>query len=147
MYEERNIILFKPFHFKDGSNPKNKFFVVLKNIDGFCILASLPTSNITIPQNIYKNYGCIESIENDLNCFVIPPNITVTDCEKSFDLDTLLHGTLIDKYSVESLIMLHPIENEHYEIWGKMKKGLFRAIVGCFANSSSVKNKYKKILK
>ena len=45
MFETGNLLLFKPFLFKNGASPKNKFMVVLgKDADGSMVLASLPTS-------------------------------------------------------------------------------------------------------
>ena len=45
MFEEGNLLLFRPFIFKNGATPKDKFFLVLeKDIQGGLLLASLPTS-------------------------------------------------------------------------------------------------------
>ena len=45
MFEEGNLLLFRPFIFKNGVTPKDKFFLVLgKDIQGGLLLASLPTS-------------------------------------------------------------------------------------------------------
>ena len=45
MFEEGNLLLFRPFMFKNGATPKDKFFLVLGNVDGNLLLASLPTSD------------------------------------------------------------------------------------------------------
>lgn len=34
MFEKGNLLLFRPFVFKNGAKPKDKFFLVLENIDG-----------------------------------------------------------------------------------------------------------------
>lgn len=44
MFEEGNLLLFRPFLFKNGAEPQDKFFLVLKKIESNILLASLPTS-------------------------------------------------------------------------------------------------------
>ena len=73
MFSERDILYFSPFYFKNGNKPKNKFFVVLKELDGKTIIASLPTSHDHIPKQSEVDRGCIEIIESCLNCFVMSP--------------------------------------------------------------------------
>lgn len=44
VFEEGNLLFFRPFLFKNGADPQDKFFLVLKKMDGDILLASLPTS-------------------------------------------------------------------------------------------------------
>lgn len=43
MFKEGNILYFNPFYFENGNTPKPKYFLVLKEVDGQLVLASLPT--------------------------------------------------------------------------------------------------------
>ena len=50
MFEEGNLLFFSPFLFKNGAEPQDKFFLVLKKLDGDILLASLPTSKTMYPR-------------------------------------------------------------------------------------------------
>ena len=60
MFEEGNLLLFHPFVFKNGTTPKDKFFLVLGNIDGELLLASLPTSKDHVPYGVDVKQGCLD---------------------------------------------------------------------------------------
>ena len=90
------MIYFDPFYFKNGNTAKTKYFVVLKNIDNKIILASLPTRKDNIPDINVKDHGCVELPDINMNCFVISPNIVVTECRKYFVFKTHLYGYQID---------------------------------------------------
>lgn len=146
MFEEGNIIYFTPFYFKNGNSAKPKYFVVLKNENDINVLASLPTRKDFVPEkNVIEN-GCVELPEINFNCFVISDQIQVTECGKVFDFKTHIYGHQIDIYEVHSLKEIYPIENTDYEVWGKMKKDIFVALIDCLKTSRSVKQKLKKIL-
>lgn len=146
MFEEGAIIYFDPFYFKNGNTAKPKYFVVLKNQANQNILASLPTRTDSIPKKEEIVNGCIELPSINLNCFVISDDIEVTDCGKTFDFKTHIYGHQIDVYEIEFLKEIYPLESTDYEIWGKMKDELFRALIECLKNSKSVKRKYRRIL-
>lgn len=56
MFEEGSLLLFRPFIFKNGVTPKDKFFLVLgKDIQGGLLLASLPTSKDHVPSDVEVN--------------------------------------------------------------------------------------------
>lgn len=144
---EGSIIYFTPFYFKNGkSAAKNKYFVVLKNIDGKSIVASLPTQKDHIPEHLMIKYGCIECAEINFNCFVFPSDIEVTECGKNFEFTTHLYGAFLDDYDINMLRDIYPKEGSDYMIWGQMKSELFSDLLRCFKNSKSVKRKYKKLL-
>ncbi len=69
MFEEGTLLLFRPFIFPDGGEPKQKFFVVLKNVDGDMLLASLPTSKDHVPADIELKQGCLEIPERMVKVF------------------------------------------------------------------------------
>lgn len=146
MFEERNLIYFDPFYFKNGNTAKPKYFVVLKRLGNKSVLASLPTRKDNIPSTNIAESGCIELPDINLNCFVLPNNIEVTDCGKSFTFKTYLYGHQIDEYDIDLLQDIYPNEGSDYEILGKIKLDLFAALIDCFKNSKSVKRKYRKLL-
>lgn len=146
MYSERNILYFTPFHFKNGHPPKPKFFIVIKIIEGKTVLASLPTSVDSIPTKDEVESGCIELPEIGLNCFVISPKVSITECNKRFNVRTFIHGYQLDTHDIESLKRTYKIEMSDYEIFGKMKSEIFTELIKCLKNSKSVKQKYIKVL-
>lgn len=146
MYTQGNIIYFDPFYFKNGNKAKEKYFVVLKTFDHKTILASLPTRKDSIPEKDVIENGCIELPDINMNCFVISPNIAVTECGKHFDFKTHLYGYEIDSYENESMLEIYQIEGTDYIIWGKMKKQIYDALMECFKKSKSVKRKFKVLL-
>ncbi len=147
MYEAGTILYFTPYYFKNGkSEPKNKYFVILKNINDAYILASLPTRKDHIPQKDLVARGCIELPEIDLNCFIISKAEFVTTCSKKFDFTTHIYGKQINTENIDYLKNNYPTENENYEVWGKMKKRLFEELINCLKNSDAISKKYAKLL-
>lgn len=146
MIEERNLIYFDPFYFKNGNTAKPKYFVVLKQLGSKSVLASLPTRKDNIPSTEDAEIGCIELPDINLNCFVFPNNLEITDCGKSFAFKTYLYGHQIDEYDIDLLQDIYPNEGSDYEILGKIKPKLFAALIDCFKSSKSVKRKYRKLL-
>ena len=68
MFEEGNLLLFRPFIFKNGATPKDKFFLVLgKDIQGGLLLASLPTSKDHVPSDVEVKHGCLDMPRNLLS--------------------------------------------------------------------------------
>jgi hypothetical protein len=66
MLEERNIIRFDPFYFKNGNTAKPKYFLVLKQSEHNTVIASLPTRRSLIPQDANIELGCLEMTEINL---------------------------------------------------------------------------------
>lgn len=53
MFETGNLLFFRPFIFKNGAEPQDKFMVVLGlDTNGNMVLASLPTSKDHVPSDI-----------------------------------------------------------------------------------------------
>lgn len=146
MLTEGNILYFDPFYFKSGNKSKAKYFVVLKIFGGNFVLASLPTSIDTIPQKYELEFGCLELPNINFHCFVFQPNISVTECGRSFPLRTLLFGHQLDEYSIQILNSVYPVEGVDYTVWGKLRPDVFQDLLSCFRTSQSVKRKYKRIL-
>lgn len=146
MLEEKNILFFKPFTFKNGDS-KDKFFVVLKTFDnGNSLLASLPSSQDYVPERYETQSGCIEAPEINFNCYVINNGLEVTECGKQFHKRTYLYGIGLDQYNSIDLNNKYPNEGYDYEIFGKMKENIFNDIIDCFKKSNIIKRKFIKIL-
>ncbi len=74
MFEEGNLLFFRPFLFKNGATPENKFFLVLKKLDGDILLASLPTSkNHVLPYLILTLFGLPSSTVGDNMSYLFYP--------------------------------------------------------------------------
>lgn len=144
MFEEGNIIYFDPFYFKNGNTAKAKYFIILKNRSQNTIIASLPTRKDSVPPKNTIHYGCVEEPEINLNCFVIPNDLVITECGKKFDFTTFIYGHQIDDYEIQKMNEIYPIESVDYMIWGKMKTEIFSELIYCLSTSKTLKNKYKK---
>ena len=146
MYTAGKLIYFDPFHFKDGSHPKPKYFLVLKVIGDNAILASLPSSVNHLPRSQPLNHGCLEIPEACINCYIFEPGRPITTSGWSFTFHTMLYGSWLDDYEISSLEKNYPIAGVDYEVVGDLTEVELNSIVHCFANSSSVKRKYRRIL-
>jgi hypothetical protein len=146
VYTAGKLIYFDPFHFKDGSQPKPKYFLVLKAIGDNAILASLPSSVNHLPRNQALNHGCLEIPEACINCYIFEAGRPITTSGWSFSFHTMLYGNWLDDYEVSTLEKNYPIAGVDYEIVGELTAIELNSIIHCFANSSSVKRKYRRIL-
>ena len=52
MFEQGQLLKFTPFTFKNGANPKPKYFIVLGRMKEDVVIASLPTSKDHIPETM-----------------------------------------------------------------------------------------------
>ncbi|HXD94016.1 MAG TPA: hypothetical protein VNX01_12445 [Bacteroidia bacterium] len=146
MYTPGNLIYFDPFYFKDGSESKPKYFLVLKVIGDSAILASLPSSVDHLPRNLQINHGCIEIPEGNINCYVFKSNLPITKNDWSFKFDTFLYGQWIDDFSISLLQDIYPVEEIDYKIIGELTDLELKSVIDCFAKSATVKRKYKRML-
>ncbi|MGL4909147.1 MAG: hypothetical protein ACRC3G_07425 [Bacteroidales bacterium] len=146
MYSEGTIIYFTPFYFKNGNTAKNKYFLVLKNIDNKLLLATLPSSQKFLPNSLSENEGCIKELDINISCFAISKTMKVTECGKQFPCKTYLYATNVDEYEVNTMQDIYKKADKDYCIWGKMNAELFALIQDCFKNSELVKRKFKRRL-
>jgi hypothetical protein len=147
MFKTGQVLYFTPFYFKDASPSKPKYFIVLKVLDGGdVVLVSLPSSQRYLPSSVTVTHGCVEIPDACISCYIFEAKRPVTDGGWSFQLDTFLYGQYLDTYEVALLEEIYPIEGVDYEIIGKLTQQELRAVVQCFANSSSVKRKIKRLL-
>lgn len=147
MYTEGNILYFKPFYFKNGNTPKNKYFVVLKVTEQSLLVASLPSSQDHIPAHIVQKTGCIEIPDCNINCFIFLPDEPVTTCNKPFPLPTYIYGSQLDFYELAEMQNTYPLEGVHYELFGKMRPDLFHKLLYCLKHSNSVRLKFTRLLR
>lgn len=140
-----NLLLFKPFYFPDGGKPTPKFFLVLYKEEKDALLVSLPTSKDHIPTDIEAESGCIELPERNINAFILPKGVLVTE-DFSFKCNTFIYGCNLHEYSMKNI--LQPIEDKSSEVTiiGKIKSNLFYEIIKCLKESSAVKNRYRRKL-
>lgn len=146
MLEEKNIIYFDPFYFKNGNAAKPKYFVVLKVESNNTIIASLPSSKNYLPNDLHNESGCIEDPERDLNCFVITTSEIATECGKSLPLKTYIYGHQLDDFEISYLKSIYRNEGIDFTIFGKMDNNLYSKLIDCLKKSSTVKNKFRKKL-
>ena len=152
MFEAGNLLFFKPFVFKNGASPKNKFMVVLgQDAMGNMILASLPTSKDHVPGDIEVKGGCIDLSDRQVNVFVFPAgeNITVAQtggAPFSFDVNTFIYGSDLDTYPIVTFYQQIAEKLAEVELIGRISENYFTALKECLKNSRMVKNKYKRIL-
>jgi hypothetical protein len=146
VYTAGKLIYFDPFHFKDGSQPKPKYFLVLKVIADNAIIASLPSSVNHLPRNQALKHGCLEIPDACINCYIFEPGRPITKSGWSFPLQTMLYGNWLDDFEISVLEANYHIEGVDYEIIGELTENELNGVISCFANSSIVKRKYRRIL-
>lgn len=146
MYTDGNIIYFDPFYFKDGSDSKRKYFLVLKTIGDNAILASLPSSVIHLPNFVEIKHGCVNIAESCIGCYIFQENRAITKCGWSFDLNTFLYSNWVDDYDISALKETYQIEGLEYEIIGQLTDDELGHVLDCFKNSTIIKRRYKKML-
>ena len=146
MYEEGTVIYFTPFYFLNGGNPKSKYCIVLKLINGKSVLVSLTTTRDSVPLDREIKHGCIDAPEINFNCFVISPDIEITTNKKKMPLQSFIYGYRLEEYEILLLNDRYVHEGVDYEIFGKLKDDVFEAIINCLKDSKAVKNKYIRVL-
>lgn len=146
MFTPGNILYFTPFYFKNGAASKNKYFIVLKDVDGQLVLASLPSSRIKLPHRIPEDHGCIEVPEGCINCYLFVRDRVIGQNGFAFPALTAIYGQEIDIYEKQVIESQYPLENVHYTIIDCLLPEELEIVLACLRNSSSVTRKYKKIL-
>ena len=146
MYHAGSIIYFPIFYFKNGARSKAKYFLVLKEVGSDLLLVSLPSSVDHLPRFVDQLHGCLEIPEGNICCYIFKAGQVICENEWAFERDTYLYGEYIDQYEINLLNDIYPIENIDFDIIGTLTKEELSAVCACFANSASVKQKYKRLL-
>lgn len=97
MFEEGNLLFFRPFLFKNGAESQDKFFLVLKKLEGDILLASLPTSKDHVPSDLEVKHGCLNIPERMFNVFVLLSGENVAVSRK---MEHLLRSRKIHSFMV-----------------------------------------------
>ena len=150
MFEEGNLLLFRPFLFKNGATPKDKFFVVLKELEGNILLASLPTSKDHVPSDMEVKHGCLDMPERFVNVFVFLSDEEIAFKDDgirfSFRKNTFIYGADLDVYPTSQFNLQERMAQTVIEKIGKLDDDIFNELVSCLAGSKAVKNKFRKML-
>lgn len=151
MFEERNLLFFRPFLFKNGAKPQDKFFLVLKKLDGDILLASLPTSKDHIPSDLDVKYGCLNIPERMFNVFVFLAGENVAVKEDgtpfAFKKNTFIYGVNLDIYPAEQFDLQERMAQTSIEKIGLLEENIFNDLIVCLSESKIVKNKFRRMLK
>lgn len=150
MFDEGNLLYFDTFKFEDGTS-KPKFFIVLKNIDGLSVLASLPTSKDHIPSDVDVHAGCYELPERCVNVYVFMADVVIAvnidnGRDFSFNKNTFIYGADLNMYPVGAFLQQSLKGETTIKVIGKLKPDVFADLKCCLKNSVHVKNKYRKLL-
>ena len=151
MFKEGYLLYFEPFFFKNGSLPKNKFFIVVKNDENGLLLASLPTSKDHIPADLDVHSGVYEIKERGVSIFVFLANEEiatepVTNKRFAFPRNTFLYAEQLEEYPLLSLQNQYESGLTKVHVVGILDKGIFQAIREFFKQSAKVRRKLKKLL-
>lgn len=150
MFEEGNLLLFHPFLFKNGATPKDKFFVVLKELEENILLASLPTSKDHVPSDMEVKRGCLDRAERFVNVFVFLSGEEVATKDDgtrfSFSKNTFIYGADLDVYPTSQFELQERMAQTSIEKIGKLDDGIFGELLSCLAGSKVVKNKFRRLL-
>lgn len=151
MFEEGNILYFNPFYFENGNTPKPKYFLVLKNVEGNLVLASLPTSHDHIPGHIEKVHGCIDDDAINFNCYYFQEGKNIAynereDCDFSFPRDTYVYGYRIAFFDLAKFEKQIASSETILTYKGKLYQKEMLCITECLRNSSSVRRMFRKLL-
>lgn len=150
MFEEGNLLLFRPFLFKNGATPQDKFFLVLKKMAGDILLASLPTSKDHVPSDLDVKHGCLDIPGRILNVFVFLANENVAVKENgtyfAFDKYTFIYGADIDTYPIEKFDFQERMAQTSIEKIGTLDEIVFKELIACLSESKMVKNRFRRML-
>jgi hypothetical protein len=140
------ILYFKDFKFKDGGDPKNKYFIILKKTDDKVVVNCLPTRVNRVPAFASElEHGCINKDDRCFNCYSFKLGQCICDNGFSFGERTFIYGDRVDTYQIDYLLNTYKL-GESFLIEGKLLERELQNIIDCLVNSSSTKKKYKKLL-
>jgi hypothetical protein len=146
VYTPGKLIYFDPFHFKNGSASKPKYFLVLKVVENKVVLACLPSSVNHLPLDRPIVHGCLEVPEACISCYIFEKSRPITTSGWAFPFHTMLYGNWLDDFPLETLSDNYPIAGVDYEIVGDLTDVELKSVIDCFSTSATVKRKYKKWL-
>lgn len=151
MFKEGRLLYFEPFFFKNGNLPKNKYFLVIKDVDGELLLASLPTSQDHIPQGMDIRNGIYEIPNSRLSAFVFIAGKEIathpsTKRRFSFSKNTFIYAEELDTYPESFFIEQVSQGKTKISIIGDIDKPIYDDIVSFLHGSCTIRRKYRKLL-
>ena len=141
MYQTGELIKFTPFVFKNGSQPKTKYCIVLGQIDDKVLMANLPTSKDHVPSDVMVERGGVDIPERGVNAFVLNPGDQVTASFR-FPRPTFVYGEQVDEYEQTYLDEM----GSTVEQLGQIDPALFQAIKDCVKKAKLLRRKYRNLL-
>ncbi len=141
MCQPGELIKFSPFVFKNGNQPKQKYCIVLGQIDEKVMMVSLPTSKDHVPSDIMVQHGCVDIPERGVNVFVLNPDDQVTASFR-FPRPTFVYGEQVDEYEQKYLDEM----GSTVEQLGQIEPVLFQAIRDCVKKAKLLRRKYRNLL-
>jgi hypothetical protein len=145
LFNVGTILYLSPFYFKNGNTAKNKYFIVLKNIDDKTIIAALPTRKNQLPSFV-STHGCSHDPERCINCYAFEPDKCICENGFSFPIQTFIYGNEVEDYHLDVLKFNHKVEGVDYEILGELLAKEYENIVNCLKQSTSLRRGVKKFL-
>lgn len=142
MFAEGQLLRFDPFLFKNGAPSKPKYYLVLKHIGGDLMMASLPTSQDHVPEDLSDTTGCVSFPERGVNAYVFGAGEQVSDAGFAFPLRTYVYGEQVDEYSQAYLDAM----GSNVENLGLLPSERLEALRQCLKQSPLIKRKYYKLL-
>ena len=146
MFEVGTVLYLNPFYFKNGNTSKNKYFIILKNIDDRIVIASLPTSICNAPSLININHGCNNDKDRCFNCYAFESSRPICTNGFSFPVPTFIYGNEVEDYEIDILSLNHKIEGVDYTIKGKLNTGDYNDLIICLRQSTKIRRGIKKLL-
>lgn len=140
-------LLHIPNYVFENGDSKNKFFLLLKEVNGAQLIVSLPSSIEYFPADVVINHGCIDLIQAQQTTYCFKAGyILDSNNNFSFSKDTYLHGCWLQEIDRTLFFQTYPVKDFHYEIKGVLDKNELDSVIECFKNSPSVKRRIKKLL-
>lgn len=146
MFRERCIFYFANFKFNNGNDPKDKYFIVLKETSDRLIIGTLPTRKNKIPAFVTIDHGCINIEERQYNCYLFQKYKKICKNNFCFDMPTFIYGGDIDYYSKEKMQADYPQEGVNFILQGELSDEEYDKIIKCLQHSNSVRRGIKKKL-
>jgi hypothetical protein len=138
------ILYFPTFIFKNGAQPKAKFFITIMNIKNEVIVVSLPTSQDFIPDALLVE-GCIEHPTRFISSYCFFPEIKIcSDSDFAFALNTFIYADQVDAYDASILERQYPVENVDYYRKGTLLEDKQSDLLDCLINSKQLRRGIKK---
>ena len=147
MFLEGQLLYFTPFYFKNNNEPANKFFIILRNVDGNTVVASLPTSKANPSSLINISHGCINIADRMFNCYLFQAGRKVCKNGFCFELNTHVYGNQVDTYTFDELTKGNTIkEGIHYIVKGELDTVELNSLQDCLIKSNNIKNRIRRLL-